>query len=715
MQYKKYGYRFYCLLPFACFFLPVQAQQTVKYDRCGTMQVLALALKKDPNLKTKLEQRELRLQQAIKARGGQNQREQAITAIIPVVFHIVLSNPNLVTDQQILDQLEVLNNDFAGKNSDSTQISPAFKPLFGKSGIQFTLAQRTPDDEPGNGIERVVASKSSYTTTDTSLKYTALGGADAWDPDRYLNIWICNLSNGILGYGTIPGSSTPLQEGVAVLYSSLPGNIEGPYNLGRTLTHEAGHFFNLYHIWGDDGGGCSGSDFIDDTPNQSDATYGCPGVSVQTDDCATSSPGKLYQDYMDYTDDACMHLFTKQQAVRMEAALSVLRTSLLTSNAAQPVVLKNLDAELKAILEPVNRVCSTAITPVITLRNKGVQVLTSATIFASIDGGTVITNNWTGSLNSLTSTTVTLQSMTITEGKHQLQVVVFNPNGSNDQDITNDTVTTTFEYYAPVSPPFTESFENSTFPPQGWDIVNADKSYSWERVTGIAKTGNASVVMRNYRYQSNDLKDYLRLPLIQINSGDSAYLTFQLAAGAQTNTSTRNNVWDTLEVLISTDCGKTYTSLYKKWGASLVTRSSPVTTEFAPASTEWRKDSVNLTGYINAGPFMLAFLNTTEFENNIYLDDIAVTSTVINPNLRERGFLVTPNPTSGRIQVQFYPNPANLEGIYIYNATGQRIMQATINGSTSYSFDLSRYSNGVYIVQAVFNNKKVTAKVFKNN
>ena len=128
-----------------------------------------------------------------------------------------------------------------------------------------------------------------------------------------------------------------------------------------------------------------------------------------------------------------------------------------------------------------------------------------------------------------------------------------------------------------------------------------------------------------------------------------------------------------LEVLLSKDCGLTYTSLYKKWGASLVTAKTETTDPFVPKSDEWRRDSINLTSYINAGNIMLAFKNTTEFENNIYLDDINIRTITINPNLKAAGYLITPNPANNFIAVQFYPNPTNLKGIEIYNTLGQML------------------------------------------
>ncbi len=696
------------------------AQARQQPDRCGTMPVLEKEFKKDPTLKARMQAAEQRLQQEAKQRSSQNNtnlREEAGPYYIPVVFHIVLSNPNVITDAQVQAQLDTLNKDYAGLNGDSTKIPAAFKPLYAKSNIRFVLAKRTPDDASTTGIERYVAGKSSYSITDNSVKYTSAGGANAWNPDKYINVWITNLSGGYLGYGTFPNTSVTAEQGVVITYTSLPGASSGAYNRGRTLTHELGHFFNLYHIWGDDNGSCSGTDYVDDTPNQADATYGCPSPAIVTDNCSPTAPGILYEDFMDYTDDACMVMFTMLQASRMETALTLYRAPLLTSNAATPIVLKTLDASLRNILQPTGRICSTTLTPAVTLRNSGATTLTSAQIYVRVDGGTAQVTNWTGSLVSLGAATVTLNNITVAEGNHALKIYVANPNGGTDLDATNDTLTTSFFFYNPSSLPFTESFENSTFPPVGWDIVNPDKSYTWERVTGVAKTGNASIVMRNFDYSANDQKDYIRLPLMNIANADSAFMTFQVAAAVVTNPATANNVWDTLEVLVSKDCGVTYTSLYKKWGTSLITRSTAVSTSFVPVASEWRKDSVNLTPYIGAGNIMLAFLNTAEWENNIYLDDINVYKTSINPNLKARGFMVTPSPAKDVIAVEFYPNPSTLKGISVYNSSGQKVAEKLVSGtpSTRYEFNISRCSAGIYIVRAVYSDKTMTQKIVKTN
>lgn len=692
------------------------AAQQGPIRRCATMEVLQRSLEKDAALKARYE-KDMQLIQQLAAERASNPgaREMTAPVYIPVVFHVVLPDPNEVTDKMIEDQLKVLNTDFAGLNADSVNILPAFKPLFGKSKIRFVLAKRTPTNQPTTGIDRVVTSQSSFNQTNNYVKHASTGGANAWNPSKYMNVWICTLSGGLLGYSTFPGTSAADEQGVVIYNETLPGGSLTGYNDGRTLTHESGHYFFLYHIWGDDDGACTGTDGVSDTPNQADASSGCHS-GVVTDACTTTAPGIMYQNYMDYSSDGCMALFTLLQVTRMEAALNNFRLSLTTSNATVSP-LQNVDAQVLSIDNPVNRVCEPTFQPAITIRNYGALPLTSLEINASVDNGPVVQTQWNGSLASLATVSVILNPVTTSaNGNHILKIQLTAPNNSTDMGAANDTLSKSFEYPVAVSPPLTEGFESETFPPAGWDIINADGSYTWERVTGVARTGNAAIVVRNNEYTANGQVDYLRLPQVSIADADSAFLTFQVAAAIKTATSTLFNYWDTLQVLVSTDCGNTFTSLYKKWGGSLITRSALTTDEFIPAANEWRKDSVNLTPWINKGPVMIAFANSTGNENNVYLDDINLYKKANDRNLQKQGWLITPNPTSGPLTIQFVNTPVSLKAINIYSSSGQKIAEQVIGNHTPgilYQFSLGRYASGVYIVRLIYSDHTVSQKVIK--
>lgn len=696
--------------------MSVMGQQNTRKatEKCGTMLNLELRFQQNAALRNRFEQKKIEFNRVMSTRATEKTLGSDAITYIPVVFHIVMNNPGFISDAQVQAQLDTLNHDFFGANSDSIKIPSYFKSLFGKSNIQFCLARRTPDGEATNGIVRKITSKNTF-ALDDGVKHSFSGGSDSWDTDRYLNVWICTLATDMLGYASFPDDEFPDDQGVVIDFRVLPGGSFSRFNEGKTLTHEIGHYFNLYHIWGDDGGLCNGSDFIDDTPNQADATYG-NFKGVKTDDCTSTGNGIMYQNYMDYTDDVNLVMFTPDQATRMQSALSFYRSSLLSSNGCQPVVLNNFDAQLKSLNQPTQRLCNPAFTPQVTIRNRGSQVLTSLQISTSIDNGPVNSFQWTGSVPTYSSVTVSLNNLTTTPGVHTLMVFLSNPNNNSDQEPINDTLRMKFQYITAISQ-LTEGFESTMFPPAGWDVLNPDNALTWERVSSISRSGNASARMNNFDYDGVGQPDDLRLPPVTLpNLIDSAFLSFHVASASFTDLNTPGNPWDTLEVLISQDCGNSYTSVYKKWGKELATEYTATTLPFFPMSSQWRKDSINLSSYIGADNLLIAFRNTTGFENNLYLDDVHLRTVLVNPNLKAQGLLVTPNPVRGNMVVQFYPEPSDLQSIQVYNSAGQKVNEIVIgvNGAgTYYSFNMSSYPKGMYMVRIVFRDRVTTKKLIK--
>lgn len=706
-------------------------QQNNKPVKCAANIVMQNLFAQKPAAKQQFEQSQKTLAARMKQQLDNAPASKVLSVItIPVVFHVVLSNPSLVTDAAIAQQLDVMNTAYAGNNADSVNLPAAFKPLFGKSSIQFCLAKQSPDGEPVTGIERVTSSASAVAGIGDPVKHAETGGLNSWDAQHYLNIWVCDIAGGILGYAFNPGLQIPEDEdGVVIYYRSLPGSNYAPYDLGKTAVHEVGHYFGLKHIWGDDNGACSGTDFqgalaaYDDTPNQADQTFGCP-AGIKTDNCSPAAPGILYENYIDYTDDACMYMFTKGQVFLMETVLATLRPELLNANGCTAPVLLNRNVSAKRIVSPGPNICSSSFQPTLLIKNIGTETLTSLTITASVDGGAhSSTTNWTGSLPSLAEITIPLSTVSgLTTGNHQLSIYTTNPNGQADNDVRNDTAKTAIVFPPVLESPLKEGFENTTFPPTGWAVSNPDNGITWERTTNAAKTGTASVYINNYDYVDNDKSDLLISPLLNVAGVDSTFLTFQVAAATYTDPGTFGNPFDTLEVLITSDCGASYTSVYKKWGSELITRADKVNglqDPFVPTSTEWRRDSVNLTPYIGGvNNIQVVFKNTTNYENNIYLDDINLYNIVINPILKEKGLLITPNPFNSSFVVQHYPNPVTLKGIVVYNSLGQIVSQrnfAVGSASNYIPFDLSGFQSGMYYVKVIYTDASVTQKIIKVN
>jgi hypothetical protein len=241
---------------------------------------------------------------------------------IPVVVHVVYNTAQEnITATQIRNQIAVLNRDFGCRNADRRKAPAVWKGIPADSRIRFVLAKKDPAGKPTSGITRTKTDRTSF-EDDDRVKSGATGGASAWPSTKYLNIWVCTLAGGLLGYAQFPGGP-PETDGVVILNTAFgkKGIAQPPFHLGRTTTHEVGHWLNLRHIWGDDAApfACQGSDFIDDTPNQEGPNYGSPAFPHVS--CGNGPNGDMFMNYMDYVDDEAMFMFTPQQVVRMHAAL----------------------------------------------------------------------------------------------------------------------------------------------------------------------------------------------------------------------------------------------------------------------------------------------------------------------------------------------------------------------------------------------------------
>lgn len=308
--------------------IAVNAQRT-----CGTVEHMQQALHDDPAYAQRRQEIETQTQNYIAHPQANNER---VVYTIPVVVHVVynLSVQN-ISDAQIQSQITVMNADFRKLNSDASLTPNVFAGLSADAEIEFCLAQRDPNGSATNGITRTYTATTSFSGDGVK---TSSQGHTPWDRNKYLNIWVCRLSGGTLGYTYLPGGSAAT-DGVVIDYRvfGTTGTATAPFNKGRTVTHEVGHWFNLEHIWGDDGSACSGTDYVSDTPNQADENYGCPNFPQVS--CSNGPNGDMFMNYMDYTDDACMFMFTTGQKTRMRAVLASggARYSLLSSNGCTPV------------------------------------------------------------------------------------------------------------------------------------------------------------------------------------------------------------------------------------------------------------------------------------------------------------------------------------------------------------------------------------------
>ena len=292
---------------------------------CSTMDVLQAQLAADPAQAQRMAAIEAQTRSYL-AQPAVMQRIAAGTpVVIPVVMHVVYNTAaQNVPQSQIDAQIRVLNEDFAKTNADASQIPALFTGVAAATNVQFVLAKRDPNGAPTTGVVRRQTKTRSFSSND-AIKSFSRGGSDAWPRDRYLNFWLGNLGNGLLGYAQFPGGAAAT-DGVVCLYSSVPGGTASNYNGGRTATHEVGHWLNLRHIWGD---ATCGNDLVSDTPTQQTSNGGCPLFPKIT----CGNQGDMSMNYMDYTYDRCMYMFSTGQSSRMDALFvgGGARASLLTS------------------------------------------------------------------------------------------------------------------------------------------------------------------------------------------------------------------------------------------------------------------------------------------------------------------------------------------------------------------------------------------------
>ncbi len=641
----------------ACLFFSVLScgvlGQTNGVVRCYTDENDAILHANHPELESKAQfeqwlQSELSNPVAGKIVGGVYQ--------IPVVVHVIhngeaVGSGTNVSYAAIQSQIDVLNEDFRrmfGTNGWNTN------PVGADTQIEFCLSKRRPDGSAfpngENGVNRINRTTANFSTPpysttyiDATIKtYTYNNGTPTatrgWSPDKYMNIWLCNISGGILGYAQFPqsplggmGCGTPAAatDGVVFLYNSIGKSsvtsFAGPYNEGRTATHEIGHWLGLRHIWGD--GNCSATDYCNDTPTANAANYGCP---TGQNSCATAPDQgpDMIENYMDYTDDLCMSVFTNDQKQRMRAVLegSPMRVALINSDACTPP--NPSDASVTDVFAPIGDNCAGAITPSVQLRNRGSNNLTAATISYKIDNGTAVTYSWTGNLAPNASATVSLPAFTATLGTHSFRAYSTLPNGVADPYAVYDTSGIDFVVSNGIMPNYTQDFEGQSFPPDvKWriDNVNGD-CFKWSPASGVSSTGtftNNIAQVPCYGNGSTSNEDlYTPVFLLPCNA-TAATLKFDVAYRKRVAASN-----DQLIVQISTDCGATWTNVYSKTGNTtpyLYQNATILGTEYFPtAASDWRTETISLMSYVGTTSknIRFRFRGVSANGNNIFIDNV---------------------------------------------------------------------------------------------
>lgn len=607
-------------------------------DRCGTVEYSEKLQQQKASESTRQFEEWMRSKQLKRAKDRGTHREQTATYQVPVVVHVIHNGEaegtgTNISDAQIISQIDVLNKDYKRLNADAVNTPAMFLPFAGVFDIEFVLAKRDPEGLATIGIVREQGSQTSWTMRDNyELKETSY-----WPAEDYLNIWVCNITD-YLGYAQFPisglsglenSSTNALTDGVVIAYRAFGSSDDGAfdldpdYNKGRTATHEIGHFFGLRHIWGDDAGACGGNgDYVADTPDQSSSTSGC--VTSRT----TCSNSNMIMNYMDYTDDECMNLFTEDQVNRMITVIenSIRRESLLSSHALEdPITVAN-DGGIKSIVTPSLTQCSSTITPTVEIKNYGNNTITSIRVRLRVNSVIVESKDFTVSLDPLESETLTFTSRNIGTGSVNVQFEVLQTNGGTDNGTYNNTESIQAFVPQAITVPFTEIFSST---PASWRIQNPDGLIAWANITAPnASPTNKAMYMNFYDYEDAEGEiDVLITPSIDLSSVPAAMLNFDVAyARYQSST-------DGLRVYVLTNCNQNVydgTLIYNKSGSALSTASS-TTSVFVPEdASEWRTETISLQSFVGNPNVQLAFVGYNDFGNNVYVDNVGISTDQID-------------------------------------------------------------------------------------
>lgn len=644
--------------------------------RCGTMEGIEEMKRLDPQFRAMVEQNERDFQRWLTdPNGGASQRPSSPAALpgpvtIPVVVHVVLPNPWIITDEAIDAFFARLNEDFAGINADSTNCSLGnFCGVRGHSLLRFARAKRDPRGNYTTGVVRVVGT-TEITGGAQPMKNsnTVTGGSTGWDVSKYYNMYVGDGgAAGLLGIspGIGPGSSvlgSGFQDGVCVDYRCFADLCFSydEYKLSRTTVHEIGHNFGLYHIWGDGNTCVQGADFrqlssaggcslpssllgaADDTPISSGAFQGCPGAAIGNG-CTPAAP-RMFQNYMDYTDDACYSMFTNGQVRRMEWVLEFCRSGYLNTNGADFTQVP-VDAMVNSVVSPggaevfgtsgdcdtagatyPRQTCPGPFVPKLRITNAGTTALTSFTVTTSVNGSFARTETFNITIQPNRSRVITLGVQNAVAGLNNLRFELSSPNGGVDGNPANDTLTYSFNTGSPLTLPFTENFATAAFPPaNGSQIINPDADITWERATA-GRPAPGSMKMDFFNYGDVGQRDIFSMAPVVTEKYDSIRLSFYVAYQRYEDGGTPATN-DSLIILYSGDCGATWKrTSFAKGGATLATAPNS-DQDFTPSgNAQWRKETVTLKDFCAQGlkNMRIGFEAYNDFGNNLYVDSITL-------------------------------------------------------------------------------------------
>ena len=722
-----------------CFLIGISSVSAQSW--CGTVAHEQSLIENQPEKAAALQERMEqfnRLQKENSAKGIKNNDHY----IIPVVFHVIHEGGSEnISFEQIEDQMRILNEDFARLNPDTTNTPSVFAEYAGDTNIEFRLAKIDPDGNCTQGITRTFSNLTNGARNNVKSLIQ-------WDPERYMNVWVVKTieqfdpDGGIvLGFAQFPNQlfSDPGTDGIVVRHNYC-GSIEtASSNAGRTLTHEAGHWLNLRHIWGDDD---CGDDNIDDTPTGKGPNYGvcdtngdAPGgdfpyepivgeCSASPGQIITQGSGEMFMNYMDYSDDNCMNMFSLGQGERMRSAITTFRNNLTTNE--NLIATGTNDDHVLVDCPPIAEFVSNFS---FGCKGDGFEFESNAynTPVSSITG-----YEWTFEGGTPSSSTDQNPSVTyIQTGTYDVTLTVTNNAGSNT--ITKSNYVTISSVNAEMTGPYFQNFESEEFPTfennPSWNwTISGNVTESWERATNASSPNlspidngdnSASFRIRSLEFIELGETHTLMTPGIDLSDLEApARAYFDLAYARRSG-----NTNDILEVYISDDCGRTWT---RRWDRECNEDVDDLSTNgggnivfpYTPSDSHWEQQSVNINNYVGRSNVSLKFVFSGAEGNWLYIDNFVVCETAdldLNKSLVSE-LNIYPNPSKGDATIEFSLYKDSKIEIALSNLYGAVLAQE----SMELKAELNRiqlkelYTSlkaGVYFIKITQNGISATKKV----
>lgn len=652
----------------------------VDYRMCSTAEKYNDILKKNPLINVLMERQNKFAENWTKNNYGKIKvnanGKKVISYVIPVVWHVIHNDgPENISKATIESEIAQLNEDFQKLNASIVNVHPLFAGITADCEIEFRLARIDPD---GNCTEGITRTKSTH----TNLMDDPYSIRPSWNTStrKYLNIWQGKtISFGAGGYAYYPGTVPDEMEGIVLIAQQL----------GNTVTHEVGHWLNLAHLWGNsndpqDPNNCFDDDQVGDTPN----TIGQTGCRDTANSCGSIDN---VQNYMEY--NFCDLMFTEGQKQRMHAALN-------SSDGARNYIVSQTNLINTGTADPydTNPIC----TPIANFDYNKTYLCEGEQVFFTDNSFNATPTSWDWTFFGGTPSTSNIQNPTITYNTKGVYSVIHQPGTTTGTGYheKNDII-----YVSAINAdysvlPYSEGFENLTTYNDDWLVIE-NAANNWQNVSTTGFTGIRSVMVNNLNNTSTEISELVS-PSYDLTTNPSYTLTFKYAYAQKLSGGN-----DRLVIYYSSNCGRSWSILRTKIGASMAT--APKTDNFfVPTPTQWREEIIDLTSLSHLNNVKFKFYVKNSGGNNVWLDDINIdisTSTGFNENVSLSNYVIYPNPTAGSAVVTYTISKDVKElSITLKDLLGKEITsvvnsQSFKAGKYTLSIDQgNKLSKGVYLV-----------------